>query len=100
MSAAIRFSIPGYMVWAAILYAGSGSLLSWLVGRPLIAQNSERYSREAELRFSMVRINQNIDAISLSRGEADEKRRLELDLAGVLNALAPASSPPRSTLPG
>lgn len=81
------FSIPGYMVWAVILYAGSGSLLSWLVGRPLIVQNSERYSREAELRFSMVRINQNIDAISLSRGEADEKRRLELDLAGVLNAL-------------
>ncbi|AMS40662.1 putative ATP-binding cassette transporter [Aminobacter aminovorans] len=81
------FSIPGYMVWAAIAYAGSASLLSWLVGRPLIAQNADRYSREAELRFSMVRINQNIDAISLARGEADEKRRLELDLAGVLNSL-------------
>lgn len=81
------FSIPGYMVWAAIVYAGSASLLSWLVGRPLIAQNADRYSREAELRFSMVRINQNIDAISLARGEADEKRRLELDLAGVLNSL-------------
>lgn len=81
------FSIPGYMVWAVILYAGSGSLLSWLVGRPLIGQNAERYAREAELRFSMVRINQNIDAISLSRGEADERRRLETDLAGVLNAL-------------
>lgn len=81
------FSIPGYMVWAAIVYAGSASLLSWLVGRPLIVQNADRYSREAELRFSMVRINQNIDAISLARGEADEKRRLELDLAGVLNSL-------------
>lgn len=81
------FSIPGYMVWAAIIYAGSASFLSWLVGRPLITQNSDRYSREAELRFSMVRINQNIDAISLARGEADERRRLELDLAGVLTAL-------------
>lgn len=81
------FSIPGYMVWAAIIYAGSASFLSWLVGRPLITQNSDRYSREAELRFSMVRINQNIDAISLARGEADEKRRLEMDLASVLTAL-------------
>ena len=29
------FSIPGYMVWAAILYAASASWLSWLVGRKL-----------------------------------------------------------------
>jgi putative ATP-binding cassette transporter len=29
------------MVWAAFLYAGSASWLSWLVGRPLIQQNSE-----------------------------------------------------------
>lgn len=81
------FSIPGYMVWAAIIYAGSASFLSWLVGRPLIAQNSDRYSREAELRFSMVRINQNIDAIALARGEADEKQRLERDLKSVLTSL-------------
>lgn len=81
------FNIPGYMVWAAFLYAGSGSFLSWLVGRPLIAQNSDRYSREAELRFSMVRVNQNIDAIALARGEADERRHLEADLEGVLKSL-------------
>ncbi|ODT05880.1 MAG: glycosyl transferase family 1 [Mesorhizobium sp. SCN 65-20] len=81
------FSIPGYMVWAAFIYAGSASFLSWLVGRPLIAQNSERYSREAALRFSMVRINQNIDSIALARGEADERRRLEADLGCVLTAL-------------
>ena len=29
-------AIPGYMVWAAILYAGFGSLLSYWVGRSLI----------------------------------------------------------------
>lgn len=81
------FGIPGYMVWAAIFYAGSASWLSWLVGRPLVLLNSERYAREAELRFSMVRVNQNIDAISLAGGEADERRRLETDLAGVLAAI-------------
>ncbi len=81
------FAIPGYMVWAAIIYTGSASVLSWLVGRPLITLNSERYSREAELRFSMMRVNEHVDAISLAGGEADEKRRIEADLTSVLGAM-------------
>ncbi|MET0575016.1 MAG: ABC transporter ATP-binding protein/permease [Mesorhizobium sp.] len=81
------FAIPGYMVWAAIIYTGSASVLSWLVGRPLIALNSDRYSREADLRFSMMRVNEHVDAISLAGGEGDEKRRLETDLASVLGAV-------------
>ncbi|MDR7034228.1 ABC transporter ATP-binding protein/permease [Mesorhizobium sp. BE184] len=80
-------AIPGYMVWAAFLYAGLASLISWLVGRPLIQLNSDRYAREAELRHSMVRVNEHIDAIALARGEADEKRRLETDLGAVLAAM-------------
>ncbi|CAN7646140.1 ABC transporter ATP-binding protein/permease [Mesorhizobium sp. LjNodule214] len=80
-------AIPGYMVWAAILYAGIASWLSWLVGRPLIRFNSDRYTREAELRFSMVRVNENVDAIALAHGEADAKRQLELDLGTVLGAM-------------
>jgi vitamin B12/bleomycin/antimicrobial peptide transport system ATP-binding/permease protein len=80
-------AIPGYMVWAAILYAGIASWLSWLVGRPLIRFNSDRYTREAELRFSMVHVNENVDAIALAHGEADAKRQLELDLGTVLGAM-------------
>ena len=81
------FAIPGYMVWAAVIYAGTASCLSWLAGRPLIRLNSERYAREAELRFSLMRVNEHVDAISLTGGETDEKRRLELDLATVLKAV-------------
>ncbi|TGQ67383.1 ABC transporter ATP-binding protein/permease [Mesorhizobium sp. M00.F.Ca.ET.186.01.1.1] len=80
-------AIPGYMVWAAFLYAGTASWLSWLVGRPLIRLNSDRYTREAELRSSMVRVNENVDAITLYHGEADARRRLELDLGTVLGAM-------------
>ena len=80
-------AIPGYMVWAAILYAGSASWLSWLVGRPLIHLNSDRYTREAELRFSMMRVNEHVDAIALAHGEPGEKRRLELDLGSLLGAI-------------
>src|SRR5262245_44625853 len=74
------------MVWAAIIYAGVASWLSWLVGRPLIRLNADRYAREADLRYSLVRVNEHVDAISLAGGEADEQRRLELDLATVLAA--------------
>jgi len=42
-------SIPGYMVWAAIVYSGSASLLSYWVGKSLIGRNADRYAREADL---------------------------------------------------
>jgi len=78
--------IPGFMLWVAILYAGAGSLLSWWVGRNLVDLNAERYAREADLRFSLVHINEHLDGISLAAGEADENRRVEVYLAEVLAA--------------
>ena len=80
--------IPGYMVWAAVLYSGSASLVSYWVGRSLIDRNEQRYAREADLRFSLVRVNEHIDAVALASGEADEARRIEVDLAAVLKATA------------
>ncbi|MEJ1120137.1 ABC transporter ATP-binding protein/permease [Phyllobacterium sp. CCNWLW109] len=81
------FSIPGYMVWAAILYASLASWLSWLVGRKLIKYNADRYQKESELRFSLMRVNEHIDAISLYRGEADENRRLGFDVDSLLASI-------------
>lgn len=69
--------IPGYLVWCALAYAISGSWLTWRVGRPLIAINAERYAREAELRFALVRISESAEAISVYGGETDERRGLE-----------------------
>jgi vitamin B12/bleomycin/antimicrobial peptide transport system ATP-binding/permease protein len=98
-----HFIIPGYMVWAAIMYSGSASLLSYWVGKSLINRNAERYAREADMRFSLVRVNEHIDAIALSAGEADEERRIELDLTGVLfgsRSSRPYWSRPRCILRG
>jgi putative ATP-binding cassette transporter len=80
------FSIPGFMVWAAVIYAAAGSLLSYWVGGTLINRNAERYAREADLRIALVRVNEHVDGISLAAGEADESRRVELHLAAVLAA--------------
>ena len=81
-----QIQIPGYMVWAAVLYSGSASMLSYWVGRTLVDRNALRYAREADMRFSLVRVNEHIDAITLSAGEADEERRVEVDLKAVLAA--------------
>ncbi len=78
--------VPGYMVWAAILYAGLGSLLSYWVGGSLIGRNAERYAREADLRFALVRVNEHLDGITLAAGEEGERRRLESSLGAVLRA--------------
>jgi vitamin B12/bleomycin/antimicrobial peptide transport system ATP-binding/permease protein len=78
------FSIPGYMVWCALIYAGAASFLSWRVGRPLIDLNAERYAREAEFRSAIVRVNENIDGVTLYRGEADERETLVIALDIVL----------------
>ena len=81
------YAVPGFMLWAAIGYALLGSLLSYWVGRSLIRRNAERYAREADLRFSLVRINEHLDGISLAEGEADERRRVELHLGNVIAAM-------------
>jgi putative ATP-binding cassette transporter len=80
------YSIPGYMVWAAIVYAGSASLVSYAAGRSLIKRNADRYQRESELRFGLVRVNEYADAIALAGGEADEVLHVERDLSSVLAA--------------
>jgi vitamin B12/bleomycin/antimicrobial peptide transport system ATP-binding/permease protein len=82
----VDYAVPGFMLWAAVIYAGFGSLMSWWVGHSLVNRNAERYAREADLRFALVRINEHLDDISLAGGEADENRRVELHLTNVLAA--------------
>jgi len=83
----MSFVVPGYMVWFALIYAGIASLVSWRVGRPLIALNAERYAREADLRFALVRVNERTEAIALYGGETDEKDYLIREFEQVLSMM-------------
>jgi vitamin B12/bleomycin/antimicrobial peptide transport system ATP-binding/permease protein len=71
------FACPGYMVWCALAYSLGGSWLAWRVGRPLIGLNAARYAREAELRFALVRVNENAEGIALHGSEAQERQMLD-----------------------
>ncbi len=69
-------TIPGYMVWVALIYAGLGTWLAHLIGRPLIRLNFNQQKVEADFRYALVRFRENAEGIALHGGEADEKRGL------------------------
>jgi len=81
------FAIPGYMVWAALAYAGVASGISWLLGRPLIRLNADHYAREADMRAALVRASDGIGDITSAKGEDAEKGRLLENLAAVIVTL-------------
>ncbi len=64
--------IPGYMVWAALLYAGVGSWLAHKVGKPLIRLSFDQQRYEADFRFGLARTREHNEGIALYRGEARE----------------------------
>ncbi len=71
-----EWTIPGYMVWFAIAYAGIGSLLVWWIGRPLVAQEFLQQRFEADFRFGLIRIRENAESVALYRGESQEHAQL------------------------
>jgi putative ATP-binding cassette transporter len=78
------FEIPGYMVFAALVYAAIGTGLTWLIGRPLVGINSRRNEAESDHRFALVRLRENAEGVTLIRGEADEERGLRHSFSRVL----------------
>jgi vitamin B12/bleomycin/antimicrobial peptide transport system ATP-binding/permease protein len=70
------FSIPGYLVWAALLYAVVGTVLTHLVGWPLVTLNFRQQRFEADFRFNLVRVRENSEQIALLAGETAERERL------------------------
>ena len=80
----IRFDIPGYLFWAALIYAGAGTILTHLIGRPLIALNFQQQRYEADFRFNLVRVRENSEQIALLEGEAAERDRLLIRFRNVV----------------
>lgn len=77
-------TIPGYMVWAAIVYALVGTVLTILIGRKLVGLNFQQQRFEADFRFGLVRIRENAESVALYRGEMVENERLSMRLANVV----------------
>lgn len=67
-----QFVIPGYLVWAVLIYAVIGTWLTVKIGNPLVRLNFAQQRYEADFRFSMIRLRENSEGIAFYGGEASE----------------------------
>lgn len=72
----VDVSIPGYLVWGAIVYAVLGTALTQWIGSPLVNLNFDQQRLEADFRFNLVRVRENSEQIALLKGEGAERERL------------------------
>jgi putative ATP-binding cassette transporter len=79
-----KLDIPGYLLWAALIYACIGTALTHLIGRALIALNFQQQRYEADFRFNLVRVRENSEQIALLNGERAERDRLLLRFGSVV----------------
>lgn len=71
----VLWSISKELVAFLIIYAIVGTIVTVLVfGKVLIGLNFYQLKREANFRFSLVRIRENAEAIAFYRGEVQESR--------------------------
>ena len=70
----VPLHIPGYMVWAAALYAVVGSLVIQKVGHPLVPINYQAQKVEADFRFGLIRLRENAEQIAFYNGMDTEKK--------------------------
>ena len=66
------FHISGYMVWVAVAYASLGTYVTHRVGHKLVGLNFLQQRREADFRFSMMRMRENAESVAFYHGEAQE----------------------------
>ena len=76
--------IPGLLVWAALLYSILGTGGAFWLGRTLPRLNFLQQRREADFRFSLMRLRENAEAVAQYRGESEEHARFSQRLGAAL----------------
>ena len=74
----VLWSISKTLVLFLMIYATVGTLVTSLVfGRSLVALNLFQLRREADFRFSLVRVRENAESIAFYRGEEPESQNIK-----------------------
>ncbi|MCW1246434.1 ABC transporter ATP-binding protein/permease [Pseudomonas sp. SAICEU22] len=76
--------VPGLLVWVALVYAILGTGFAFWLGRALPGLNFLQQRREADFRFSLIRLRENADSVAQYQGEAVEKQRFNHRLEAAL----------------
>ena len=76
--------VPGYMVWAALLYSIVGTWLTHKIGKKLIGLSFNQQRFEADFRYGLVRFRENTEGVALYSGEKDELLSFRTRFASVV----------------
>lgn len=80
----ILFSIEPNLFYSIIGFATLGTAITFLIGRHLVQLNFERLHKEADFRFSLVRLRENAESIAFFRGEMTEGREVSKRFSSVV----------------
>ena len=81
----ILYSIQPSLFVAIIAYASFGTLTTTALGRKLVGLNFEKLQKEANFRYSLVRIRENAESIAFYAGEDIEGREVSNRLEKVID---------------
>ena len=79
------YNLPGFMVWMALTYALTGSLIGHLIGRSMASLNFAQQRLEADFRHHLMRVREYSEAIALDRGGRVERLSLQERFKQVLD---------------
>ena len=72
-----EYTMPGFMVWMALLYAVGGSVIGHFLGRRMAPLNFAQQRLEADFRHHLIRVREYSEAIAMDRGAAYENQSLQ-----------------------
>jgi putative ATP-binding cassette transporter len=78
------FTIPGFLVVAAVVYAAVASLSMLIIGRRFVTVSENKNQAEAEYRYALTRVRENGESIALLGGEGEERTGIDRQMAKVL----------------
>lgn len=85
----VLWSISHMLVGVLAVYALLGTVVAlWVFGSPLIQLNFWQLRREADFRFSLMRVRENAESIAFYRGEAQERAHIDSKFEEVIRNFA------------
>lgn len=83
---AVLWSISHLLVGVLAVYALAGTVIAlYAFGNPLIHLNFWQLRREADFRFSLIRMRENAESIAFYRGEAQERAHIDIKFNKTIN---------------
>jgi len=71
-----NIALPGLLFWVALIYAAVGTVITHLIGRPLVKLLFDKQRYEADFRFGLARLREYGEQVALLKGEAAEQASL------------------------